>query len=104
MGITYTDKHGHVHVGPTTEQYQEQQRRELEGAGVTAPAPREQEDDEGMFQVERNVWVEVRPGVTQMLYRHGAKIPEAEAERLGLLRTKPARTKKAPPPENKAGK
>lgn len=103
MGLTYVDEHGNVHVGPTGADYRAQQQSRLGGAVVTSPAPPGKQM-EGMFEVQQDVWVELRPGVRQKLYRHGTRIPEAEAERLGLVEAKKERAiedKKAPAPATK---
>lgn len=54
-----------------------------------------------MYVVEKDIWVEVRPGTTQKLHRRGDRISDEEAERLGLKKAPEPANKKAPAPANK---
>lgn len=97
MPVTFTDAKG-TREGPSGAGWREQQKKRS-GAGGQAPAPSaKQEEADGVFVVKEEVWVEIAPGRHQKIHRAGDRIPEAEAERLGLL-TKKVRAvedKKAP--------
>jgi len=99
MPLTLPRKDGTSHT-VTGADYQAQQERELRGPDRPAPVP--EEDMNGLHTLESDVWVDRGDGVQQKLYRHGTKIPDEEAIRLGLKKA-PKPTNKKLTPENKKG-